>query len=135
MDSIRLQNFRSIIDSGDIHLNNINFLLGKNSSGKSSFLRIFPLFKESVKNELRSPLMWFDDESYDFGDFKNSFCRNAEKNAPISFEFSWHTIQKKLSGKCETCSLYDRRPLGFMNNEDYQIRYSIKSFRDHAMIR
>lgn len=38
MRAIRIKNFRSILDSGDIKLNNINLVLGKNSSGKSSFL-------------------------------------------------------------------------------------------------
>ena len=34
MDSIRIKNLRSIVDSGDIQLSRINILLGKNSSGK-----------------------------------------------------------------------------------------------------
>ena len=71
MDSIRIKNLRSIVDSGDIHLSNINILLGKNSSGKSSFLRLFPLLKETSRHELRAPILWFD-ENYDFGDFSTT---------------------------------------------------------------
>lgn len=89
MDSIRIRNFRSIVDSGDIHLSNINILLGKNSSGKSSFLRLFPLLKETARHELRAPILWFD-ENYDFGDFSNALSRHGEGDKDtISFEFLW----------------------------------------------
>lgn len=89
MDSIRIKNLRSIVDSGDIHLSNINILLGKNSSGKSSFLRLFPLLKETSRHELRAPILWFD-ENYDFGDFSNTLSRHAEGDKDtISLKFAW----------------------------------------------
>jgi predicted ATPase len=93
MDSIRIKNLRSIVDSGEIHLSNINILLGKNSSGKSSFLRLFPLLKETSRHELRAPILWFD-ENYDFGDFKNTLSRHAtDGKDTISLSFSWK-VQK-----------------------------------------
>lgn len=93
MDSIRIRNFRSIVDSGEIHLSHINILLGKNSSGKSSFLRLFPLLKETARHELRAPILWFD-ENYDFGDFANTLSRHGEGDKDtISFSFAW-TLSK-----------------------------------------
>lgn len=89
MDRIRIRNVRSIVDSGDIELRKINILLGKNSSGKSSFLRLFPMLKESARNELRGPILWFD-ENYDFGGFANTLCRHASDNdGMIKLDFSW----------------------------------------------
>lgn len=89
MDEIRIKNVRSIIDSGDIKLSKINILLGRNSSGKSSFLRLFPMLKESARNELRGPILWFD-ENYDFGSFANTFSRHAADNDDLMrLEFSW----------------------------------------------
>ena len=89
MDSIRIKNLRSIVDSGDIQLSRINILLGKNSSGKSSFIRLFPLLKETCRHELRGPILWFD-ENYDFGDFANTLSRHAEGEKDIiSIEFTW----------------------------------------------
>ena len=89
MDSIRLRNLRSIVDSGEIQLNRINILLGRNSSGKSSFLRLFPLLKETSRHELRGPILWFD-ENYDFGDFSNTLSRHAEGDKDtITIDFSW----------------------------------------------
>ena len=48
IDKLRIMNLRSIADSHDIELKPIKILLGANSSGKSSFLRSFPLFAQSV---------------------------------------------------------------------------------------
>lgn len=97
MDSIRIKNLRSIVDSGEIHLSNINILLGRNSSGKSSFLRLFPLLKETSRHELRVPILWFD-ENYDFGDFSNTISRHSEGNRDtISLEFLWSLSKEDLS--------------------------------------
>ena len=96
MDSIRIKNLRSIVDSGDIHLSNINILLGKNSSGKSSFLRLFPLLKETSRHELRAPILWFD-ENYDFGDFFNTLSRHAEGDKDtISLKFAWSITKSDM---------------------------------------
>ena len=94
MDSIRIKNIRSIVDSGNIQLSRINLLLGRNSSGKSSFLRLFPMLRESSRHELRSPILWFD-ENYDFGDFSNTLSRHAqgEKDA-ISMQFTWKNTKR-----------------------------------------
>lgn len=96
MDSIRIKNLRSIVDSGEIHLSNINILLGKNSSGKSSFLRLFPLLKETSRHELRAPILWFD-ENYDFGDFSNTLSRHAEGDKDtISLKFAWSITRSDM---------------------------------------
>lgn len=42
MDSIRVKNLHCLADTGTIPLKPINILIGANSSGKSSFVRIFP---------------------------------------------------------------------------------------------
>lgn len=97
MDSIEVRNFRSIVDSGKIQLNSINVLLGENSSGKSSFIRLFPMFKESAQHELRGPLLWFD-EQYDFGSFLNAKSRHAT-NDTIGFSFRWQNNDVKKKGK------------------------------------
>lgn len=106
MRAIRIKNFRSILDSGDIKLNNINLVLGKNSSGKSSFLRLFPMFKQTVRNELRGPVLWFDD-SYDFGNFSNAISRYATSDKNIMFGFTVDLPNKKCaSEKCSDCFIY-----------------------------
>ena len=87
MKSIRIQNLKSIVDSGNIELNNMTVVIGKNSSGKSTLLRVFPLLKQSMTKRLSSPILWYGDyvdfvfiveDGYEFPYFKeNSFDKNS----------------------------------------------------------
>lgn len=82
---ICIKNLRSIKDSGTISLRPIMILLGANSSGKSTFLRSFPLFTQSVDKKLRGPIAWFDTSYVDYGDFKTAKNRFAEAEEGITF--------------------------------------------------
>lgn len=78
--SIRLKNFRSLRDTGEVELRPIVLLVGANSSGKSSFLRFFPLLKQTVNANSHSPLLWYlDNADVDFGDFRNALFRGADE--------------------------------------------------------
>lgn len=57
MNNIRLINFRNIADSGEIELKPLTILVGKNGSGKSSFLRLFPLLQQSMEVAKRDLFM------------------------------------------------------------------------------
>lgn len=61
----------------------INILVGKNSCGKSTFLRTFPLLRQSVQANTKSPILWFGD-LVDFGDFSTALHDGADA---ISFDF------------------------------------------------
>lgn len=67
MESFRLSNFRSLKKTGDLALRPITIFVGANSSGKSSALRVLPLFKQSVPARSSVPLLWYGD-LVDFGD-------------------------------------------------------------------
>lgn len=127
MDTLRIKNFRSFIDTGVISINRVNVLLGKNSSGKSSFLNVFPMFKESANNELRSPFMWYNEGLYDYGSYRNAHCRFSEGKEPIVFEFGWHSLEKKKGSQCDDCGLYDRERLGLLNAKQYKLEVSINN--------
>jgi AAA15 family ATPase/GTPase len=83
MDSIRIKNLHCLADTGEVPLKSINILVGANSSGKSSFLRTFPLFKQGLNINKRGPILWLS-EDVDLGDFKTA-VRKGEKN--IEFQF------------------------------------------------
>lgn len=87
MDSIRLKNLHCLADTGVIPIRDINILVGANSSGKSSFLRIFPLLKQGLNTNKRGPILWMS-EDVDFGDFKTA-VKKGEKS--IVFEFTDNT--------------------------------------------
>lgn len=86
--AVRIQNLRSLKDTGFIEIKPLTILLGTNSSGKSTFLRSFLLFTQSVNKRLRGPISWFDDSLVDFGDFYTALNAEAKENgAPIRFHF------------------------------------------------
>lgn len=92
MESLNIKGFRSIKDSGEIELKPITAVIGKNSCGKSSFIRFFPLLKQSTEREISDTLLWYGDY-VDFGDFSR-IKHNFSENLPTSFEFKI-TLQEK----------------------------------------
>ncbi len=85
MESLNIKGFRSIKDSGEIELKPITAVIGKNSCGKSSFIRFFPLLKQSTEREISDTLLWYGDY-VDFGDFYR-IKHNFSESEPTSFEF------------------------------------------------
>ena len=70
VNTLRIQNLRSLVDTGHIDLKPITILVGRNSSGKSSFARIFPLLRQSIEASKRGPILWWG-RLVDFGKLKN----------------------------------------------------------------
>ena len=85
MDALRLKNFRCLEDTGEIEIKPLTFLVGANSSGKSSFLKFFPLLKQSLGVNKRGFFLW-NGPTIDFMDFQNT-VRDGEKEMEISFSF------------------------------------------------
>jgi AAA15 family ATPase/GTPase len=57
LEAFGVKNLRCLIDTGQIPIKPITILVGRNSSGKSTFLRAFPLLRQSVENPRRSPIL------------------------------------------------------------------------------
>lgn len=98
MDSIRLKNLRSLVDTGDMEIKPLNIILGSNSSGKSTFLRFFPLLKQTINRKIRGVLFWsgYDQNDVDFGDFETAL-NNQEGNNKMEFSFSFNITKSELS--------------------------------------
>jgi predicted ATPase len=90
MKSLRVKNLRSIGDSGHVAIKPITLLIGRNGSGKSSFLRLLPLLRQSAESRTRGPLLWFG-EYIDFGSFANTVRTNIEKKE-IALELSFDIV-------------------------------------------
>lgn len=85
MKSIRVKGLRSINDTREYELKDINIIVGTNSSGKSTFIRIFPLLRQSAEKKTRGPILWNGDY-IDFGSFDTSVTTRIEENKKIKAE-------------------------------------------------
>ncbi len=63
-----IDNVRRLEHVDPIEIKPITLLLGRNSGGKSTFLRTFPLFRQSLMTRTSSPILWYGD-LVDFGSF------------------------------------------------------------------
>ena len=86
MEKISVKNYRSILESGEIELRSLTVILGKNSAGKSSFIRLFPLLKQTLERKISDTLLWYGDY-VDFGDFQNTVSKQ-NGDEPIEIAFS-----------------------------------------------
>lgn len=86
MKTLRLKNFRCLEDTGDVEIKPLTFLVGANSSGKSSFLKFFPLLRQSVRVRKKGVLLW-NYHDVDLRDFHNTLREGAE-NIIIDFVIS-----------------------------------------------
>lgn len=71
METLQFKNYRIFEDTGEITLSPITLLVGSNSSGKSSFLKFFPLLKQSMGVNRNGTFLWYSND-VDFKDFKNT---------------------------------------------------------------
>ena len=86
MKSLQLKNFRCLKDTGEIDIKPLTFLVGANSSGKSSFLKFFPLLRQSARVRKRGVFLW-NYHDVDLRDFKNTVREGAE-SIEIGFTIS-----------------------------------------------
>lgn len=84
LKELGLVNFRSLRDlTPPVRLAPITILLGKNSVGKSSFARVFPLLRQSSERKKRAPVLWYGD-LVDFGSLSRTV---TEGESEITFHF------------------------------------------------
>lgn len=107
MKAIRLRNYRSLEDTDFVDIRPLTFLLGANSTGKSSFLKIFPLLKQSSNTSVQGTFLW-NGSLVDMKDFKN-VVRNGEGDIIIDFDLRnvrFFSIRSWVSNKfIESCKV------------------------------
>lgn len=93
LNKIQLKNVRSLKDTGMQQLAPITILVGENSSGKSTFLRAFPLLKQSISKKTAGPILWAGDvdDYVDFGSFDETVTNDGSDEITFAFDFnlSW----------------------------------------------
>jgi hypothetical protein len=92
------QNLRRLENVAAIDIRPITVLVGRNSSGKSTFLRALPLLRQSITTRTSSPILWYGDW-VDFGDFDGSvFDNRTESEITFSFGLDRVVLENVLYG-------------------------------------
>ncbi len=119
---LRIQNFRSLKDTGYVDIKPLTILVGKNSSGKSSFLRHFPMLKQSFEEKTRIPLLFYG-RYIDFGSYKDIKPFYTDDDYKLGFSFIFD--EKKLK-KIFRYSIfrYDETLVNYFKNTEVNVEIS-----------
>jgi len=95
INKLRIQNFKSWQDTGEIKLANITGFFGANSSGKSSLLQFLLLMKQTVEETNREKVINIGDEkSYVKFDSYSDLLNKYFSESSLIFSISWDTTVK-----------------------------------------
>jgi len=83
--SYSVENIRRLTQVDPVEIRPITVLVGRNSAGKSTFLRSLPLIRQSIETRSSAPILWYGD-LVDFGDFKTAIS-DDEKVGTAIFSF------------------------------------------------
>lgn len=88
--NLRIKNFKSWVDSGQLPIAPLTGLFGSNSSGKTSILQVLLLLKQTVESSDRKRALITGDDrtSIDLGTFYD-LVYNHKEDLPIEFNVSW----------------------------------------------
>jgi predicted ATPase len=80
--SYSVENIRRLAQVEPIEIRPITVLVGRNSAGKSTFLRSLPLIRQSIETRSSAPILWYGD-LVDFGDFKTAVSEDGKAGTAI----------------------------------------------------
>ncbi|MFJ7034582.1 DUF3696 domain-containing protein [Bacillus cereus] len=84
MESFRLKRVKGFIDSDEIKLKPLTFIIGQNSSGKSSIMRFPLVLKQTFLDDSMAPLLFYG-KSIDYGNFEDVVFAH-KRRGDIEFE-------------------------------------------------
>jgi hypothetical protein len=84
--SYSMKNLRSFTSSTTIPVRPITLIVGANSTGKSTILRLLPLLRQSVETKTRGPLLWYGPyvDMGSYGDIQPKF--HSDNNVVLGFQ-------------------------------------------------
>ncbi len=128
--SISVKNLRGLRDTNIVELKPINILVGKNSSGKSSFARVFPLIKQSLNSMPRDPLLWWGDW-VDFGSYDDAIgkYRRGISDSPKASEFMEFSFGVDVGGGRDDVSQKGKRKA---KASSFVYTYNVRKGADEA---
>ena len=133
MKKIEFRNLRSLSEKNEIIVKPLTIIVGKNSSGKSTALRTFPLLKQTLEKKTSEPILWYGNY-VDFGSFEESLSKNSEEE-DITLNYSFNTnispsfLRKRFNLKPEQNISIN---LSLVINKNF-IKKIIISYEDHEI--
>lgn len=113
---LRLQNFKSWQDTGDVSLKPLTALFGANSSGKTSLLQFLLMLKQTTESADRSRVLHTGDQRtyVDIGTFFDLIFMHQDK-ADLSYQLQWQlpTPLKVLDPERASATLFTIDRLAF----------------------
>lgn len=92
LERLRIQNFKSWQDTGDMAFGSLTGFFGTNSSGKSSILQFLLMLKQTVESSDRSRVLHLGDEhSYVELGTTYDILHNHEDPGVLDFSLTWQT--------------------------------------------
>jgi predicted ATPase len=92
LHAVRLRNFRSYVDTGDVELAKLNVFIGPNNAGKTSLVSAIELFLRTLKAAPRQDPLVFDEMSA-FASFDSVLRRHwspgEQRPQELSFGYRW----------------------------------------------
>ncbi|MDU1538291.1 MAG: AAA family ATPase [Paeniclostridium sordellii] len=98
MYKIRIKNLRSLKDTEELEIKPLTIVVGKNSSGKSTLLRFFPLMKQTLETRRNEPILWYSNSYVDFGSFEEALNKKevGKENESMNFSISFDMYKRDL---------------------------------------
>jgi len=99
IESIIVENYRGFYAETQLNVKPITILIGRNSSGKSSLVRLVPLLQQSISTASSAPLLW-DGELVDLGTMSDIVSRkNPDSDLKIGFLMSAHNFSSDIRSR------------------------------------
>ena len=94
LKKLKIRNFKSWVNTEEIHFSKITGFFGTNSSGKTSLLQFLLLLKQSAESSDRNSVLFFGDERTEvsLGTFKDVIFKH-DTNQKLSFDLNWDLIK------------------------------------------
>jgi predicted ATPase len=131
--AIGVKKLRSLYDISDpIELRPITIFLGKNSAGKSTFARLFPLLRQSVERRKRSPILWFGD-LVDYGSLSQAITKGSDElELILKLNFSNDIVFKRRNTPTnKMLGLFSRRDQNEIHLDDVTVTLTLKNNKEN----
>ncbi|PXF56538.1 MAG: hypothetical protein C4B59_16765 [Candidatus Methanogaster sp.] len=87
ISKIHLKNFKALRDTGELEIKPITFLVGPNSSGKTSLIQAILALRQTVRSQDPHTPLILDDDYVNLGSYRDAVFGHDEKNKiSIGFE-------------------------------------------------